>query len=233
MLYTGPGGSADAHAHHAIQLIRSLDSEFTLHFEDRELTAAAALVPSGLRHRLECESERLVVAFVEPTGPRGAELDRVANERLGRDVGGMLPEPSVDSAGGGMEPAREMLDALLPSRPAARTFSPHVAKTLAHLETTVGDRPSLADTAAAVNVSPSRLTHLFTEEVGIPFRNYVLWMRFRRVVDEVARGSNLTEAAIAAGFSDSSHLSRSFREHFGLSPSALLGMTVADGDWPD
>ena len=132
-----------------------------------------------------------------------------------------------------MEPAREMLDALLPSRPASRTFSPHVAKTLAHLETTVGDRPSLADTAAAVNVSPSRLTHLFTEEVGIPFRNYVLWMRFRRVVDEVARGSNLTEAAIAAGFSDSSHLSRSFREHFGLSPSALLGMTVADGDWPD
>ena len=36
------------------------------------------------------------------------------------------------------------------------------------------------------------------------------------------RGANLTEAAMAGGFSSSSHLSVAFRAMFGLSPSRLI-----------
>lgn len=36
------------------------------------------------------------------------------------------------------------------------------------------------------------------------------------------RGAHLTQAALAAGFSDSAHLSRTFRSMFGLSPSLVL-----------
>jgi AraC-like DNA-binding protein len=37
------------------------------------------------------------------------------------------------------------------------------------------------------------------------------------------RGTNLTEAAISAGFSDSAHFSRLHREIFGVTPSYILG----------
>ena len=66
----------------------------------------------------------------------------------------------------------------------------------------------------------------------MPFRRYVLWMRLRLAAQEVSAGANLTRAAISAGFADSAHLSRVFRQTFGLPPSALLGMTVVGADWP-
>lgn len=66
----------------------------------------------------------------------------------------------------------------------------------------------------------------------MPFRRYVLWLRLRRAVREVAAGANLTEAAVSAGFSDSAHLSRVFRATFGLPPSALLRMREVSAAWP-
>lgn len=93
--------------------------------------------------------------------------------------------------------------------------------------------PSLVQAAAEAHISPSRLTHLFTGEVGIPFRRYGLWVRLRRAAEHVAGGTNLTRAAVAAGFSDSAHLSRAFKTNFGLSPSALFGMKLYRGAWPE
>lgn len=49
-----------------------------------------------------------------------------------------------------------------------------------------------------------------------------VWLRLQQALAEIARGSNLTEAAYAAGFADSAHLSRSFRQTFGIAPNVLL-----------
>jgi AraC-like DNA-binding protein len=56
----------------------------------------------------------------------------------------------------------------------------------------------------------------------MPLRPYLRWLRLQQALSGIARGANLTEAAHAAGFSDSAHLSRSFRSTFGIAPSALL-----------
>ena len=101
---------------------------------------------------------------------------------------------------------------------------------MAYIEGHLDQRVTLTDAADDLGISASRLTHLFTRQVGIPFRRYVLWARLRRVVEEIAGGSNLSRAAVDAGFSDSSHLSRVFKENFGMNPSALLVMEV-DQEW--
>ena len=75
--------------------------------------------------------------------------------------------------------------------------------------------------AARVGISASRLTHLFTEQVGIPLRRYVLWTRLRAAIIRVQAGDDLTGAAHGAGFADSAHLTRTTREMFGLAPSVL------------
>lgn len=81
----------------------------------------------------------------------------------------------------------------------------------------------VATLARAVRVSPSRLIHLWKEEVGVSLRRYVLWLRLRHVVACVAMGHSLTAAAYEAGFADSAHLSRTFRSMFGLPLSSLFG----------
>ena len=57
--------------------------------------------------------------------------------------------------------------------------------------------------------------------MGLPIRRYVLWLRLRDVMFSLAAGHSLTEAAHRAGFSDSPHLSRTFRGMFGFPPSAI------------
>ncbi|MFI6501178.1 helix-turn-helix transcriptional regulator [Nonomuraea typhae] len=79
----------------------------------------------------------------------------------------------------------------------------------------------LAAVARAVHLSESRLAHLFTEELGLPFRPYVLWERLRVALTSAAQGASLITAAHEAGFSDAAHLTRTVRRMMGDTPSAL------------
>ncbi|SEG84712.1 AraC-type DNA-binding protein [Thermomonospora echinospora] len=77
----------------------------------------------------------------------------------------------------------------------------------------------LPEVAAAVSLSPSRLRHLFSERLGLPFTAYVRWVRLRATMHTVREGGTLTQAAHAAGFTDSAHLTRVCRAMFGITPT--------------
>ena len=97
-----------------------------------------------------------------------------------------------------------------------------IAKILSEIQEMDAINVSLDEMAAKVFLSPSRFAHLFTDEVGIPFRRYMLWRRLNKAVLQASRGENLSRAAVAAGFSDSAHLTRTFYDMFGLPPTAML-----------
>lgn len=68
-------------------------------------------------------------------------------------------------------------------------------------------------------LSPSRLRHLFTEQLGLSFRACVRWPRLQAGMRVVEAGGSLTDAAHAAGCADGAHATRVYREMFGLAPS--------------
>ena len=72
------------------------------------------------------------------------------------------------------------------------------------------------------NLSESRLAHLFKQEVGIPFRKYVLWTRLKIAVDHILKGEAITKDSYIAGFADASHFNKVYVQMFGLKPSAPL-----------
>ncbi|MFD6397626.1 helix-turn-helix domain-containing protein [Nocardia sp. NPDC060249] len=75
---------------------------------------------------------------------------------------------------------------------------------------------------AEVHLSKSRLLHLFTEHAGTTFRRYRVWARMLAVGRAVAKGADLTTAAVDAGFASHSHFSDAFHAMCGLSASELL-----------
>lgn len=75
------------------------------------------------------------------------------------------------------------------------------------------DRQALA---RRVNLSPSRFSHWFVEQSGIPLRSYKKWLKLRMAMDALLAGKPPTQAAVQAGFSDLAHMSRAFSESFGL-----------------
>lgn len=232
-LYRGPGGDGSRHAHHAVQVACAFDGvPIELELDERRLTATALAGPSNLPHRLRTGSQRLAILFLDPLGRDGRRVDALVRARLGESLDaalGQLRWPAAGAAG-----ARRFASAALTQllgddgpRP-SRSLSPPVAAAVDHVARTLPDPPTLAAAARAAHLSPSRLTHRFSPEVGLPFKRYVLWMRLRHAVAGLAAGDSLTRAAADAGFSDSAHLSRTFRRAFGLPPSALLSMRLLD-----
>ena len=71
-------------------------------------------------------------------------------------------------------------------------------------------------------LSESRLLHLFKQEMGLPIRNYILWHRLQLAFKELSNGHSLTKVAYLTGFSDQSHLTRTFVKTIGATPSSLL-----------
>ncbi|EPR71573.1 helix-turn-helix domain-containing protein [Cyclobacterium qasimii] len=70
-------------------------------------------------------------------------------------------------------------------------------------------------------LSESRLLHLFKEKMGLPIRNYILWIRIKMVIMEITKGNSLTKASFEAGFSDQAHMTRTFIKVIGLPPSTF------------
>ena len=77
--------------------------------------------------------------------------------------------------------------------------------------------------AESVNLSASRLSHLFSSNIGMPLKSYLRYIRFKRLLPCLAEGQDLTQAAYNSGFSDAAHLSRECKKLFGIQPKVLKG----------
>ncbi len=90
------------------------------------------------------------------------------------------------------------------------------------IKDTVDNNLSVEDLAKSVNLSVPRLVQVFKKQTGVPIRRYRLWHRLYVAAIKMGQGESLTDAAIIAGFTDSSHLSHTFRSMLGMKPSLIL-----------
>lgn len=224
ILFVGPGGTADEHAHNAVQLVWGRSDSVTVTLGSK-LRRRAVLIPAVEPHSFDASGQQVVILLLESHGARGAALDRRARATIGAEI--------VNDLCGLEFPTKRMTPAeavrwcdgafrFLGIERSSTPLSSVSRRAVAHIERAIEGTPQLADAAREVGVSPTRLTHVFSKEVDIPFRRFVLWTRIKRAVAATRAGDDLTRAAAAAGFSDSAHLSRTFRAMFGLSPSLVL-----------
>ena len=73
--------------------------------------------------------------------------------------------------------------------------------------------------AAGANLSASRFRRLFSEQLGVTFKRFVLHLKCQRALSLWESGMSLTELAVAAGFYDQPHLNRTLRAMFDALPS--------------
>lgn len=232
--YVGLGGVSAPHAHHGVQLAVSFDDPFELTLADQRISATVAVVPSGVRHAFRNDGSQIFYALVEPYSAVGSELRRRSGSLAGRDLAELVAigDRPADDAESLVDYTQRLLDSLVrqPRRP--ERVSPSVIAALEYLDRALDGHPRIDEAARAAHISPSRLTHLFSEQIGIPFRRFVLWLRLRYAAEYVWNTRTLADAALAAGFSDLAHLSRVCRATFGVSPSGLMHMRPLAASWP-
>lgn len=75
---------------------------------------------------------------------------------------------------------------------------------------------SAAEAAQIACLSTSRFLAVFKQYTGLPYRNYLLMQKLIRGIHLLNRSASFTEAALAAGFSDSAHFTRTFTHSTGM-----------------
>jgi AraC-like DNA-binding protein len=83
-------------------------------------------------------------------------------------------------------------------------------------------RNALDELARAEGLSYSRMSLLFSKEVGLSLRSYLLWRKLHTAAALIGSGLPLTEVAMASGFVDSAHLSATWRKVYGVSPTYVF-----------
>lgn len=89
-----------------------------------------------------------------------------------------------------------------------------------HLATHAQDRVSLDDMAGMARMGKFRLVRAFARLTGATPYRYLESARVNRALELLEQGLPPAEAALAAGFSDQSHLSRACRTRLGVTPGA-------------
>ncbi|AUX32087.1 AraC family transcriptional regulator [Sorangium cellulosum] len=220
MLYVGPLVATRRHAHHAAQVVIAPQGLCIEDGAGGHLHAGAAVIPPRMPHR-HGACAHAAMLFLDG--------DDLASRALSRDA-----EPRCETWGRGAldvsvprDPTPEMARALIASilsavdlRQPPEPRHPAARRMCAYLDGS--DPVDLASLSHEAGLSPRQMRHAFARDVGLPMRAYLRWKRLRRAIAAVEGGASLSAAAAAAGFADSAHLSRVFREQFGMTPTQGL-----------
>lgn len=228
LLYCGPIGPTELHAHHAFQIVVHGGAPCIRAGSGEPIRGPIAVVEPDQLHAVSSRRDHAVVVFVEPESQAGIALrHRSAPLEIGsgHPVAAVIGELLPDSWSRAEEAVRRTLSCSgVPdgSTPMRWWRHPAVDEAIVRMPDLVeAGRVDVDELASAIGVSTSRLTHVFSSEVGIPLRSYARWLRLVSATEHLADGFNITEAAHAAGFADSAHFSRTFKEMFGVTPSQV------------
>ncbi|MGZ5333871.1 MAG: helix-turn-helix domain-containing protein [Solirubrobacterales bacterium] len=241
-IYAGPLLENEAHAHHAIQISIPLRGTLSLRASPDlrwRSFRGVATAPDQL-HRLRCDG-LVVQIYLDPESAAGVALRQEMGEAgvqamESDDIGARAAaalHPGSDGQPDAERAARFMDELAGVSGPdySRDLIDPRVQRTLTAVHALPGRRASLGALADEVALTPSRLGALFRRDIGIPLRRYLVWLRLIDAIEALSHDANLTQAAHDAGFSDSAHLSRTFRRMLGMPPSALRSEHVEIHDF--
>lgn len=216
----------------AAMLLIGLDGPLHITSQGDALACRSALLPAGLELSVDGRGSRVAICYLDVFGedfallaPRMAASQASVLHGLDSEAACIRRFDELHRSSAAPEQVYAWLDELINPQqgvPVGFVFDPRIVRTIELIKADVSCNQSIAYLAEQVGLSVPRLTQLFRQKIGIPIRRYRQWHRLFVTSVGVARGMSLTEAAVAAGFTDSAHFSHTFRSIIGMTPSAVL-----------
>lgn len=215
----------------AIMLEGSFDITISNHAYACEPNSAVT-EPAEERHDNRLGSVGAHVIAIQPSaagvqrlGPCGRWFEQVhharktpvsaAAWRIAREL--RAPDSATPVAVEGL--VLEML--ALATRPERLAAPRWLTRTREELHDRFLDPPRIGDLAAAAGVHPDHLARAFRVRFGVPIGSYLRRLRLDWAATRLESSEQgISAIALAAGFADQSHFTRTFKRHTGLTPQA-------------
>jgi AraC-like DNA-binding protein len=105
-----------------------------------------------------------------------------------------------------------------PRSPATKIDVPTMHRIREQIADLVPRRIGVAELEREHGIDRFALARQFRSLFGVPPRRFITLRRLDMVARSILHGCGLADAAVAAGFADQSHMTRAFRDAFGMSP---------------
>ena len=216
---------ASTHSHGMIQFFLALNNRPDIKVGRKKLERPVCLfVQKNVKHSVRFHDGIIFTSVIEPASDMGAFLDSLMKDNdyylVDDEVSEKLIEyalPMIDSFD--RESYIRFLDQMyqcLGFQPEERQLDGRIIEFLNNLEDCTCLDHSVERFAEELSVSTSRLSHLFSEQVGISLKSYLTLHQLERAYQDILEGSSITEAAMNAGFDSPSHFAATVKRLMGL-----------------
>lgn len=226
VLYIGTSINTIPHKHHAVQIAIGINKGFKASVNDNWMETRAIIIDKDQIHQFNGEDQWNILLLMEAEMPACKVIrSKWLKEKAFQELDFNEFKESVDlitnskndlSSIDAKNVYRSMILAMTEDMPEQDITDTRVIQAIHHIKQRNGNPITVSELAFAVTISPSRLMHLFKAQTGIPIRRYILFEKVKEAVELIAEGKSFTIAAHQAGFSDSAHLARTFKQMYGM-----------------
>ncbi len=225
-------GVVPPHGHHAIQIVFAIEGSVGIQGKRGGWrTSSGVIVRPDVVHSYDANGSVAAMLFVDPESTEGVWLRASLREDITlvptartaacvEELRRFLESPLDSLEIGAL--VRHCVHGLCAGAPPSRRLDERVTRVLAAIRRADDLRMSIEEASAMAFLSPGRFAHLFKQQVGLPFRRYMLWRKLTRAMLMIGRERTISTAAHAADFADAAHLTRTFYQMFGIPPSVMM-----------
>lgn len=228
--------NVEIHRHHCYQIVASVRGTFRCSLSNVDHPASRGFVINqNVPHSCQAPDASVLVYFVDAESYCGWQLRELLAENDAVDFASLLSESELTRMNeSGYEQMtasdlRVVSDKLfelilsIHSLPNEPEIDSRVVAAMKFIDEALPESINLERVSDVMHLSVDRSRHLFAQQTGTPFSQYVLWKRIRRVIASVLNDQrDLTTASLAEGFADQAHFCRTFTRMFGMSPKSHL-----------
>jgi AraC-like DNA-binding protein len=190
-------------------LLCGLDRPLVVCADGKRTEGDLVLIRPNVDHSVEIGGRAKVLYFDGLPFP----LDATVADRIPRQLASLALD-ALDGHANAQWELRSRLSAIDAVCP------PEIAGIVEDIVKDPMDRMSQRELAGRLAMERTRALRSFKAATGMTFRAFKNWTGLQAAARQIALGELVRTAAMDAGFSDSAHLTRTFRRSFGTTPSA-------------
>ncbi len=226
--FIGDQVNASEHSHCVLQVFLSLDEPLQVMVENEWVSGKCVIVNANARHIFSCENKMRLSILIEPSSSFSKELTKkIDGNYLMLDSG---IEHIQQKAAGPIETNDKQqyinfiqgFAEFLGIERNRKISDERIARLLELLQNCDCYNHTIESLAQSVCLSTSRLSHLFREQIGVPLKSYILFHQLEKAFTALLGGSNITDAAMLAGFDSPSHFAATVKKWMGMPAGASL-----------
>jgi len=224
-IYIGKDIQTSEHLHHAITVAVSFSDEIDYWCERQKVSCKGVIMQANtIRKLVNPDNSYIAFIHIEPFSEQGLKLtDRkepfkqlslIQVKNITKRLEKWLSDEQNDES-----LTKKIIDKIISEigYTSGIAIDKRIRKAIDKIRKT--EDITLKQISEHSHLSMYRFSHLFKQQTGISFREFVLYTKLVKSLKAVYQKQSLTHSSYLGGFSDQAHFTRTYYKAFGILPS--------------